>query len=121
MKMKMKYIIADPDEKSGNDLKKLLDDYKILDFKGNYEILEIAEKSIGKERPDIAFIRMDKIELNAFKLANLIRELNPFSKIIFTASCAQYAVEAFECGVDGFLLIPFQNEKIRKTITQSFL
>jgi two-component SAPR family response regulator len=111
--LRMKYIIADPDEKSGNDLKRILDEYKILDFKGCFKIFEIAEKSIRKENPDIVFIRIDKIELNAFKLANLIRELNPFSKIIFTSSQAEYAVEAFECEANGFLLIPFNDEKIR--------
>ncbi|MCB2299137.1 LytR/AlgR family response regulator transcription factor [Clostridium tagluense] len=116
----MKYIIADPDEKSGNDLRNILDGYKKLDFKGRFKSLEIAEKSIEKERPDIAFIRIDKIELNAFKLANLIRELNPFSKIIFTSSQAEYALEAFECGVDGFLLIPFHDEKIRNFMVRSF-
>jgi Response regulator containing CheY-like receiver and SARP domains len=116
----MKYIIADPDEKTGNDLKKILDGYKILDFKGSFKILEIAEKNIRKERPDIVFIRTDKIELNAFKLTNLIRELNPFLKIIFTGSQVQDAVEAFECEVDGFLLIPFHDEKIRNFMVKNF-
>ena len=77
-KLLMKYIIADPDEKSGNDLKKILDGYKILG---------IEEKSIRKKYLDIAFIRIDKIELNAVKLANLIRELNSVSKIIFNNIC----------------------------------
>jgi len=120
VKLRMKYIIADPDEKTGNDLKKILDGYKILDFKGSFKILEIAEKNIRKERPDIVFIRTDKIELNAFKLTNLIRELNPFLKIIFTGSQVQDAVEAFECEVDGFLLIPFHDEKIRNFMVKNF-
>ncbi len=116
----MKYIIADPDEKSGNDLKKILDGYEILDFKGSFEILEIAEKSIRKECPDIAFIRTDKIELNAVKLTNLIRGLNPISRIIFTGSQVQDAIDAFECEVDGFLLIPFHDEKVRNFMVRSF-
>lgn len=116
----MKYIIVGLDEKSADDLMKILDGYKTLDFKGNFKILEIAEKNIRKERPDIVFIRTDKIELNAFKLTKLIRDLNPVTKIIFISSKAQYAVEAFECEVDGFLLLPFHDEKIRKCMFRNF-
>lgn len=119
VKLRMKYIIAGLDEKSGNDLKKILDGYEILDFKGSFKIFEIAEKNIQKKHPDVAFIRIDKIEFNAFKLANLIRQLNPFSKIIFISSQAEYAIEAFECEADGFLLIPFDREKIRNLMVRN--
>ncbi len=108
----MKYIIAGLDEKSGNDLKKILDEHGILDFMGRFITTEIAENAIGGEPPDMAFIRMDKAELNACKLTNLIRKLNPFSKVIFLSSEVEYAVQAFECEVDGFLLIPFDKRKI---------
>ena len=84
VKLRMKYIIADPDEKSGNDLKKILDCYKILDFKGDFKIFNTAGKNI-RELLDIAFIRIDKIELNAVKFAFLLfREIssaNAFGKV----------------------------------------
>lgn len=120
VKLRMKYIIVDPEENSGNDLQKILDDYEMLDFKGNFTNIKIAENIIHKEFPDIAFIRMDKTELNAFKLARLIREFNPYSKVIFLSSYVEYAVEAFECQADGFLLIPFDAEKIKNLLLISF-
>lgn len=108
----MKYIITDPDEQTGIELKKILDSYEKFDFQGYFMSSEATENSICKELPDIAFVRIGKAELNAFKLAGAIRKLNPFSKVIFLSSNVEYAVEAFECGVDGFLFVPFNREKI---------
>lgn len=108
----MKYIIADPDEKSSMDLKRLLDNYVVLDFQGSFTTMKAAEDSIYKDCADIAFIRMGKAELNAFKLLDIIHELNPSTKVIFLGSNVEYAVEAFECGVNGFLFVPSTREKI---------
>lgn len=115
----MKYIIADPDGQSSIDLKKILDGYEILNFKGSFTTLQLAENSIRKEPPDIVFIRMGNVELNAFKLASVIRGLNLFSKVIFFSSQVAYAVDAFECAADGFLLLPFDREKIQNLLLRS--
>jgi two-component system response regulator AlgR len=115
----MKYIIADPDKNSGSDLKRILDDNKILVFQGSFTTLKAAENSIRKEPPDIAFIRLGKAELNAFRLAGVIKERNPFSKVIFISSQKENAVEAFEHEADGFLLIPFNQKKINQLLQQN--
>jgi two-component SAPR family response regulator len=108
----MKYIIVDPDIQNGVELKKILDEYEVLEFQGSYTAFHAAESDCLKHTPDIAFIRLGKAELNSIKLFSVIRELNPFSKIIFHSSNVEYAVEAFECGADGFLFVPFSREKI---------
>lgn len=115
----MKYIIADPDKNSGNDLKRILDDSKILVFQGSFTTLKAAEYCIWPEPPDIAFIRLGKAELNAFRLANEIKKRNPFSKVIFISSQRENAVEAFEYGADSFLLIPFNKKKIGQLLRQN--
>ena len=111
MKLSVKYIIAEPDEQSSIELKNILDCYEILDFKGSFTSLEATENSISGEPPDIAFIRIGKAELNAFKLSTTIRVLNSLSRVIFISSYDTYAVEAFEYEADGFLLVPFDKEK----------
>ena len=98
----MKYIIAEPDMQNGIELKKILDGFEIIEFQGSFSSIEEAEAWIGTEPPDVAFIRMGKIGLNAFRLVCKIREINRFSKVILLDSCQEYAVEAFEYGVDGF-------------------
>ena len=116
----MKYIIADPDNQSLIDLKKILDDYEILDFRGSFTTLEAAENSIRKEPPDIAFIGVGKAELNAFQLSCLIRGQNPFAKVIFYSSQLEYAVDAFEFEAYGFISVPFNREKIQNLLLRCF-
>lgn len=109
----MKYIIVDPDKQNSVELIKLMDDYETLSFQGSFNTCEEAENNIRVEPPDVAFIRMGKAEINAFKLIGIIRGLNLFSKVIFISNQEEYAVESFEYEADGFLLIPFDEEKIR--------
>lgn len=115
-KVRMKYIIADPDEQSCSDLKKILDGYEMLDFQGSYTTLETAEKNICKEPPDIAFIRVGKAEINAFRLSCLIRGQNPLAKVIFYSNHLEYAVDAFEYEAYGFISVPFNEEKIKNLL-----
>lgn len=112
----MRYMIFDPDEKIGIDLKKILDDYEILDFKGSFTTLEAAGNSIRGEPPDVAFIRVGTVELNAFKLSCLLRGLNQFSKVVFFSSQLEYAVDAFEWDAYGFLVLPFDRRKIENLL-----
>lgn len=116
----MKYIIVDPDRQNGIELKKILDGYEILNFQGCYTTFSTAENCILEHPPDIAFIWLGRAELNAFRLAAIIREHNSFSKIIFISSKKETAVEAFECEADGFLLIPFDKKKIEQLLQQNF-
>ncbi len=116
----MKYIIVDPDMKNAIELKKILDSYEVLDFKGSYTKFSTAENCILEYPPDIVFIWLGKAELNAFRLANVVRKHNLFSKVIFISSEKQNAVEAFEYEADGFLLIPFTEKKIEQILQQNF-
>lgn len=115
----MKYIIADPYIKNGIELKKILDGYEILDYQGSYSTFSDAANYSLEHPPDIAFILLGKAALNAFKLADVIRECNPLSKIIFISNQRENAVEAFEYEADGFLLIPFNKKKIGWLLQQN--
>lgn len=111
----MTYIIADPDEGSGGDLKKILDDNTALSFHGCFTTLKATENFIREEPPDIAFICLGKAELNAFRLAGKIKERSPLSKVILFGK-RENAVEAFEYEADGFLLIPFNKKRIAQLL-----
>ncbi|MGE5404778.1 MAG: hypothetical protein ACM3PP_07550 [Candidatus Saccharibacteria bacterium] len=114
----MKYIIADPDLQNGIELKKILDGCEGMEFQGFYTTIKTTEAYIREETPEIAFIGLGKAELNAFRLADQIKERCPFSKVIFISSQKENAVEAFEYETDGFLLIPFNKKKIERLLQQ---
>ncbi|MEI7885361.1 MAG: hypothetical protein WCI30_08410 [Clostridia bacterium] len=108
----MQYFIADPDRKNGIELKTILDKYLDLSCQGIFTTQKAAEESIREVPTSLALIRMGKIEINAFSLAAKLRGLNPTVKVIFISNQGSYAIEAFECEADGFLLLPFEAEKI---------
>lgn len=116
----MKYIIADPDVQTGIELKQILDEYQILDFQGGYTTFNSAKNCIREHTPDIAFICLGKAKLDAFRLTAVIRECNPASEVIFISSQKENAVEAFEYEADGFLLTPFDKNKIEQLMQQNF-
>ena len=116
----MKYIIAGPEEQSNCDFKKILDSYNRLEFQGGFTTFKDAKKYVCEEPPDLAFIRIGEVELNAYELSREIRLRNPFSKVVFMSNQEEYALEAFECEVDGFLLVPLEEEKVKNLIGRIF-
>lgn len=117
----MKYIIADPDVQHGIELKKILDSYEMLEYQGSYKTFQAEENDCLEHLPDIAFISMGKVELNAFRLASEIKVLNPFLKVIFISTNKENALEAFEYGADGFLLMPFNKKQIRQILLNNLI
>jgi YesN/AraC family two-component response regulator len=56
--------------------------------------------------PDIAFIYVGDKEFNAFSVVEPIRARAPDTKIVFMSEKRDYALPAFEIGVDNYLLLP---------------
>lgn len=116
MKRSVKYIIAGPDENYNHKFKKILDVIQGLDYGGSFTSFKEWNNYVGEASLDIAFIRVGEVGMNAYELHREIRERNPFSKVIFTSDHEEYAIEAFDCEVDGFLLDPFDEEKIKNLV-----
>lgn len=119
--MYVNYIVVDPNIRNGIDLRKILDGYEMLDFQGSFATFVAAGNFIIDHPPDIAFIFLGKAELNSFRLTSMIRERNPLSKVIFISSQKEYAVEAFEYGANGFLLMPLDKKKIEQLLKQNII
>jgi two-component SAPR family response regulator len=114
----MKYIIADPDDQCCRELKGMLEEHELMQFIASFSALGSCVNSIRGEPPDLAFIRLGSPALNGFQLAGLIRETNPEAKVVFLSSDAEYALDAFEEGADGFLMLPLERGKVGELIKQ---
>jgi DNA-binding LytR/AlgR family response regulator len=114
----MNYMIAGPDMQSGIELKEILDGCGALDFQGSFPTFQAAENHMFRHLPDLAFLWIGKAELNSFRLAGEIKRRSPKSKIVFIGDRREDAVQAFEQGADGFLLAPFNKQKIAQLLDQ---
>ena len=85
---------------------------------------EIAEAGNGvqamalleKESFDILFVDIHLGDMEGTTVASLARRLMPEAKIIFATAYSEYAVTAFELGVDNYILKPFDPARIRQVL-----
>lgn len=87
------------------------------------EILEAgngvqAMALLEKNRFDILFIDIHLGDMEGTTVAALARRLMPEAKIIFATAYSEYAVTAFELGVDNYILKPFDPTRISQVLEQ---
>lgn len=73
---------------------------------------------LEKESFDILFIDIHLGDMEGTTVASLARRLMPEAKIIFATAYSEYAVTAFELGVDNYILKPFDPARIRQVLEQ---
>lgn len=71
---------------------------------------------LEKESFDILFIDIHLGDMEGTTVASLARRLMPEAKIIFATAYSEYAVTAFELGVDNYILKPFDPARIRQVL-----
>lgn len=71
---------------------------------------------VDADSPDFCFIRLGHDAIPGLGIARMVRAMNKGSKIIFISDEANYALTAYEIGVDGYLLSPLQKEKLNKCL-----
>lgn len=87
------------------------------------EILEAGNGAqamalLEREHFDILFIDIHLGDMEGTTVASLARRLMPAAKIIFATAYSEYAVTAFELGVDNYILKPFDPARIRQVLEQ---
>ena len=87
---------------------------EIHDFRFAAEALKaITESGVI---PDIVFSDIELPGMNGLDLAVRIKQLTPMAKIIFVTGYSQYAVEAYQRHVNGYVLKPIDAEQIRQEL-----
>lgn len=73
---------------------------------------------LEKNSFDVLFIDIHLGDMEGTTVASLARRLMPAAKIIFATAYSEYAVTAFELGVDNYILKPFDPARIRQVLEQ---
>lgn len=98
-------------------IQKDIEHFKIPSF----IIQPIIENSIihgvlKKERADVIFVDINIPVLNGMELAKMIKEFDENIAIIFVTAYDKYAISAFELMALDYILKPFDEDRIEKTI-----
>ncbi len=102
----MNYVIADCQPGRFKAFQSALRDYPDLHFQGSFANEQELLDEVLRSAPDIAFIYAGDKGFNAFAVVKPIRARAPDTKIVFLSEKRDYALLAFDIGVDNYLLLP---------------
>lgn len=108
----MKILLVDDERLSLLDLeatvREVLPDADIQTAQTPAEALDLT----GRNPPDVAFLDIELPEMNGLSLAKRIKDLHPQTNIIFVTAYSQYALDAFQLYVSGYLMKPVRKEDV---------
>ena len=84
------------------------------------EVLEIFQdyikfiERIGNSPPDLCFIRVGGDRIPGLKTAEMVRQISQDISIVFISDKKDYALDAYEIGIYGYLLCPVKRDKLEK-------
>ena len=97
-----------------HQIRQYLPQAEIMEAGNGVQAMALLEKNTF----DILFIDIHLGDLEGTTVASLARRLMPEAKIIFATAYSEYAVTAFELGVDNYILKPFDPVRIRQVLEQ---
>lgn len=65
---------------------------------------------------DVLFLDINLNDMEGTTLASAVKRMLPEAQVIFATAYSQYAVKAFELGVDNYILKPFDPERVRRVL-----
>lgn len=112
----LKAYIVDDEPLARDELKYLLIRSKQVKILGESDCLEEAVVDIPKLKPDLVFLDIELAEDNGLQLAKHLLTLDPIPAIVFATAYDEYALQAFELNALDYLLKPFDEIRIQKTL-----
>lgn len=109
-------IIADDEALARDELSYLLKKHEDIDIVGEASQGTEALKKIQTLKPNVAFLDIHMPHLDGLTLAQKLLEQDPNLLIVFATAFDQHAIQAFEVNAVDYLLKPFDEERVSKTV-----
>lgn len=71
---------------------------------------------ISRQPFDLLFLDINLNDMEGTTLAAAAKKILPEAQIVFATAYSQYAVKAFELGVDNYILKPFDPDRVRRVL-----
>ena len=109
-------IVDDEDialERMSAAVKRVEPDAEIVSFHDPYKALKYARSA----SPEVVFLEIVLPVMNGIKLAENLKEDNPYINVIFTTDHSEYMRDAFEMHASGYLMKPVSDEMVRHELS----
>jgi len=110
-------IIIDPDPQSLSHLEGLIGKFNFLNLYGKYTNAYEAFSAIKTQSLDLIFIDVDHDDIDSIEIVKSRREK---SHVILLAETSDYALKAFELGIDNYLLKPVSLKDFLQAVNNIF-
>lgn len=105
-------VIADDEAPAREELAYLLEQFQDVDQVTQAINGMDAIKKVKEHAPDVLFLDMDMPDLNGLQVAEIVGELRPQVKIVFSTAYDQYAIHAFKLRALHYMLKPYDEEDL---------
>ncbi len=111
----MRVLIVDDEYPARKELRAQLSQFPDVEIVGEAATADEARKLIEALPYDVVFLDIEMPGRSGLELAReLARREGP--RVVFTTAYPQYAVDAFDVGAAGYLLKPFDEERLAKVL-----
>lgn len=118
IKKKITVLVVDDERYSRDELKHLLQQYTSIEVVGEAESGETALIKTLQLKPDVIFLDIEMPKMNGMETAKAIKELKHSPLIVFATAFPSFAVDAFRYDASDYILKPFEDDRIKETITR---
>ena len=112
----MKVILVDDEAPARDELKFLLSKWEDIQVTGECDSAEKALTACLQAAPDVIFLDVQMRGMNGIEAARMLRRMAPQMLIVFSTAYDEYAVEALEMHAAGYLLKPFDEDKLQELV-----
>ncbi|AYD39472.1 DNA-binding response regulator [Clostridium fermenticellae] len=113
---KIKCIIVEDEVPAAQELKYIISRYDSIYVSNIAYDGETGMDLIKTELPNVVFLDINMPVKNGMELARAVKEYNKEIDIVFVTAYEKHAVQAFEVGAMDYILKPFDDMRISKTI-----
>lgn len=112
----MKIGIIDDERPARSELRhqllEILPEVEIFEGDSGAKALEMAEK----ESLDILFLDINLGDISGTVLVNAIKNMQSGLPVVFVTAYSEYAIQAFELGVEDYIMKPFSPNRLEKVL-----
>jgi two-component system LytT family response regulator len=110
-------LIVDDEAPSRLLLRSMLESWPRIDIVGEAEDGEAAVSLLRSEQPDLVFLDVQMPVRSGFEV--LAESADAFPLIVFVTAYDQYALKAFEVSACDYLLKPFDEDRLNRTVRRA--
>lgn len=112
----LKILLVDDELPARDELRYLLSFTPEVKIVGEADNAAEAIGLVTKLQPDVVFLDISMRDISGLEAAAIIRKVAPETVIVFATAYDEYALQAFEIGAVDYILKPFEQERITKTL-----